>query len=678
MGIPSYFSTIKKKYAKQANEWLTLTLPNNVSCKHLYVDLNGIVHTCAYRVVNQYEKHLIHTHRHIAFQTLQEMVSEQADDITHSILQQQIFDAVAVEIQALITMTQPTHLCYLALDGVAPRAKMEQQRQRRHRSVADKSLEQSVYNRHKQPYLRGVLWDSNCVTPGTLFMEALSDYLHSCLDTFECEGDVQLSDASECGEGEHKIMEHMRMSGDPNANSDSTMVHSYILHGQDADLIMLAFSYLASYGTHIPFYLLRDRTDVRQNQKQNKHTNETTEGGSNIITKTKTATTLETTLVLEKWLYSDGGANTPFLNVQYLNTNVLMKCVLRHMESYGDIYSEDEKPHIIRDYVALCFLLGNDFLPHSPTLSIQDKGIDTLFEAYVPLRKANGGFLTLSSLSPKKMEHNDEQSVSQTQWNMSLLFGILNKLAQQEDYLAGRLHSNTLQKRKWMLQQQRYPKEQQHQTVDLSSEPTSTQPHYKNHKYSLEHELRHLQTLQPSFWKTDDKVLAGTPGWKSRYYKEIERVRNMKDVHLMCKNYVAGLFWSLQYYIHGCWSTMWYYPHLSAPLFSNILFFLQQPRVNMNRLIPRHIHWNYSPVAQLLTVMPKPSLDKYVYNRFVNASTKKTHGQPDSGDNAPPFVHAMSYRLVPFSKRFRWECPVRLPFVDDSNVLRLQQKMMVQ
>lgn len=659
MGIPSYFSTIKKKYARNAGEWLLPVLPNSVTCKHLYVDLNGVVHTCAFRVVSQYEKQLLSAHTHLPFKELQAMVAERADELFAEVVQPQVFGAVLSEVQSLLDTVQPTDLCYLALDGVAPRAKMEQQRQRRHRAVADKSLEQAVYNKHKQAFLRGSLWDSNCVTPGTTFMEALSSFLHAELPTLACGACVvELSDSSRCGEGEHKIMAHLR-----GCSTVFQPGESVVLHGQDADLIMLAFSFLSVHGMSIPFYLLRDCADHRP-AKRERQGEESPSPRPSTRTESPVPVTLD---VQSHWVYTPAHRE---LNVHFLSTNALMRCVLRHMESYGDVYSEAERPFIIRDYVALCFLLGNDFLPHSPTLSIQDKGIDTLFEAYVPLRKACGGYLV------KTVER--EGCAPEAHWNVSLFVSVLNKLTQQEDYLAGRLHTNTLQKRKWMLQQQRYPRDNE----GTRSSVEARQPgNHRQMVYTLEHELRHLQTLPPSFWVVDDRVLAGTPNWKARYYTEIERVRNMADVHLMCRNYVSGLFWSLQYYMYGCWSTVWYYPHLSAPLFSNILYYVQQPRVNMNRLVKRDTRWQYTPVAQLLTVMPKESLEKYVYKSQTDATKSRTLSQANQDKEQGHAhtqakrlpVHPLSYRLVPFSKRFRWECPVRLPCVDDAMVLAMQQ-----
>ena len=120
-----------------------------------------------------------------------------------------------------------------------------------------------------------------------------------------------------------------------------------------------------------------------------------------------------------------------------------------------------------------------------------------------------------------------------------MFFGqIVHKLMQQEDYLAGRLHNNILQKRKWMLQKQRHPK------VKCNNQDTS---HVENNTcITLKHDLRYMQTLPPSHWTIDDKVLPGTQQWKKRYYMEVEKMTNMHDVHDMCKAYCAGLFWTLQ------------------------------------------------------------------------------------------------------------------------------------
>jgi 5'-3' exonuclease len=57
-----------------------------------------------------------------------------------------------------------------------------------------------------------------------------------------------------------------------------------------------------------------------------------------------------------------------------------------------------ELERVIDDFVLLCVLVGNDFLPHSPTLDINEGGLDLIFDCYRELCVRRGVYLTHGEL----------------------------------------------------------------------------------------------------------------------------------------------------------------------------------------------------------------------------------------------------------------------------------------
>lgn len=72
-------------------------------------------------------------------------------------------------IEHLFGIIQPKYLFFMAIDGVAPRAKMNQQRARRFRTAldAEKAKEKAVREGIALP--KEAAFDSNCITPGKVF-----------------------------------------------------------------------------------------------------------------------------------------------------------------------------------------------------------------------------------------------------------------------------------------------------------------------------------------------------------------------------------------------------------------------------------------------------------------------------------------------------------------------------
>ena len=131
MGIPSYYKYLKHAY--KSGIGVTYVCPKNVN--RLYLDFNGIIHTC--------KEHVLLDHG----------------------TEKDIFSNILTYVEHMVSLIQPSELLFVSIDGVAPRAKMEQQRKRRYKSIQDHTLEPKKANTPQKKF-----WDSNAITPGTRFM----------------------------------------------------------------------------------------------------------------------------------------------------------------------------------------------------------------------------------------------------------------------------------------------------------------------------------------------------------------------------------------------------------------------------------------------------------------------------------------------------------------------------
>lgn len=214
MGIPKFYRWLSERYPL-INEKVTDTqyLP---PVDGLYLDLNSVIHNS--------------THRNDGLTT-----EKAPEDIA-----QDLFNYI----DHIILTIKPKRTLFMAVDGVAPRAKLNQQRARRFRAGKTKedevqALEDAGIN------LEGKVFDSNCITPGTEFMEQVDQYflylLHAKLssDPLWQRMDIIYSGHNVPGEGEHKIMAYLR---DLFGREDYDPCQRHCIYGLDADLILLSLS----------------------------------------------------------------------------------------------------------------------------------------------------------------------------------------------------------------------------------------------------------------------------------------------------------------------------------------------------------------------------------------------------------------------------------------------------
>ena len=188
---------------------------------------------------------------------------------------------------------------------------------------------------------------------------------------------VIFSDASIPGEGEHKIMAHIRLQR-TQPNYDLNLVH--VLHGLDADLIMLA---LATHEAH--FYILREEVLFgRKSQEETERRREESGHADAQRQLDEEAGTAAMELLENK--------GKP---LQRLSIPILRECLANEFKCCAAVpFREVSFERLIDDIVFLCFFVGNDFLPHLPSLDIRVGALDFLFNVYKRILPTLGDYIT--------------------------------------------------------------------------------------------------------------------------------------------------------------------------------------------------------------------------------------------------------------------------------------------
>lgn len=618
--------------------------------------MNGIIHNC--------------THNN-------------ADSATKARLSEdEMFIKIFNYIEHLFGKIKPQKLFFMAIDGVAPRAKMNQQRSRRFRTAldAEKAREKAVAEGLELP--KEDPFDSNCITPGTEFMARLTQQLKyfiakkvsEDLDWQGCE--IVLSGHEVPGEGEHKIMEYIRQAKsqpdyDPNVR--------HCLYGLDADLIMLG---LLSHDPH--FCLLREEVTFGRQSKVKSQ------------------------------------------ELEHQNFYLMHLCIVReYLElEFQELKQPENLPgvtfdmeRVIDDFILMAFFVGNDFLPNLPHLHINEGALALMFGVYKKVLPQAGGYindggvinlkrleLLLKELSHVEYRHFESEN-SDASW-------LKDKSVMKEDVMQKvkkkGIQTMTTGQKELYQKVRKYVNSRagsgDEQVLDLPSslkaadrafiEDLSSNLHLQCKSVLDDDGNRHLQLTFPPRPEMDDdedeedeeaqnallrvfkqydrakiedvsaseaqqraqeKYDQKFATWKDKYYKTKFEwgLDNQDELRKLTENYVQGLQWVLFYYYRGVASWPWYYQYHYSPMISdvhkglgaNMEFQLGQP---------------FRPFQQLMGVLPDRS-KKIVPQVYWDLMTN-----PNS-----PIIdfYPRDFELDMNGKKMEWEAVVKIPFIDEKRLL---------
>jgi 5'-3' exonuclease len=494
MGIAKFYSWLRNKNYRGA---LQRYVPQHVSS--FSFDLNGLIHNVA-QIVYAYGE---------GENPDRKKLIEKMDPRT---LEAEFHHTFGTKLAQIIAAVSPKDTLVLAVDGVAPQAKIAQQRQRRFRAAMDSSGK-SVFS-------------SNSITPGTEFMKRLDGYIQRWIIAAKNTLPPKIVYSSHMvkNEGEHKIFSMFRNGevGQEISEGSNEQTGAHVVYGMDADLVML--SMLSPLNK---IFLMRE--DVRD-----------------------------------------------VIDIDNLKTAI--------SEEIGTATA-------ISDFVVMIFLIGNDFLPHLPTLGDMEEAIETMIRIY----KMSNVALTHTFVNPEEAQ--DAQKHTQTRGTEIHWEGLstyLSALALEEPRLLEMESEREVMFPSSMMKAAT-TKSQVKSGIEIKKTSSFDVNVFRGAWYNNAFELKGP--------KANEIFAKLVPGYTFG-------PTNAKIVELV-KNYLIGIAWVYRYYNLGTSAVNeeYVYRYLYAPLISDIAATSKQFVVktetyefNVNAL-------EINPVHQLLSVLPLTSKD---------------------------------------------------------------------
>lgn len=319
MGVPRLFPWLRQNFPRAVKHFQHGE--GTFSVDYLYLDANGLLHGAAQNIYHYGSgSRMIDRYRSL---------SDEAK-------MKRVFAMFFENIIQVTGVMRPKKVLYIAIDGPAPLAKQNQQRERRFVAAKNRLEEEKGSGQQR--------FDSNSITPGTLFMHRLTQYINYAIrkemNSYFGWRDIKVifSPPTVPGEGEHKIMDYIR-----DLPREEQVDSSHCLFGPDGDLIMLGLS------AHLPKMQLfrEDQYNV---------------GYYHLLDMSRVRRELPRILGQR--------------NIQHSRESP------REASSSTSSQQNRTLDNVTDDFIVAGFFVGNDFLPKIQMFHLLEEGLEFMLNAY--------------------------------------------------------------------------------------------------------------------------------------------------------------------------------------------------------------------------------------------------------------------------------------------------------
>jgi 5'-3' exonuclease len=517
---------------------------------------------------------------------------------TRTQIEYYIWEKVKSCIDDMIKQIKPEYI-YVGIDGVAPMGKILQQRQRRYRFLFDKKIKLNTNvssSNDIEDCIGKTIEKSNGIaepiipissielTPGTDYMERINKCMEKYMEELGKKG-IKYIYSSYHDEGEG---EHKILQYIKN---NLTPEDSIVIYGLDADLLFLSLG----IGWEYDLYVMREKQ-----------------------------------VFANKEVDLDEVPDYNFVEIKQLHLLI----------SNLNVSTED--------FIVLCYLIGNDFMPGLLTTDVKKGGLDKIFRAWDNLKTKLGletEFDETNQIKSQLVYWDKSNSNSKPKINRDMLKGLFEELVWTEKYVWKNINRDNI-----IGQENLEPDE------------------LEKLKYVKQDEKREQMEkfILGESTSTDflEKIEFSSPVEYYSYYLGINCMDIDKTIiKKMTQDYLNCIEWCIGYYLDRCPSWTFGYNFIVAPLIKDIINFF--PVKSTFKFSPRTLN----PVEQLVLAIP-PQTYKYVIEKNIIEQVK--------ANRYIGYMIPEEFSIDVNKEHIFWKCQVRIPIVEYDEFITQIKRLNIQ